>query len=171
MANFNLLSLSQREPLFSFHWVCEDITFPGCTKPLEGQFVESVDIPFNNIKIGDAVHSGSGYDYFPGTHDISSFALTLFEDASCTTLKFINEWKNRIKDIQGGTNIYRVAADYKSEIVVVLRDAKGDDVLTVKLIGVWPADTGNLGLNYTDANRITISQTFSADGQELHFMK
>ncbi len=158
--------LAFSDPLLSFKWVCTKLPFG-----FPPERVEAIDLPFLNIAVGDKTHIASGYMYYPSTHDISSFSMTLYEDSSASAMKFIWQWKRAVKDFK--TGFYNVPGvndnGYKKTIVVQLLDASNNPVITATLKGCWPADTGNFALNYTDTNRLTVVQTFSVDDQELQF--
>jgi len=134
---------------------------------LDPSYVESIDVPFNNISIADNWYGGSGYTYFAGPHDISSFSVTFYEDQKVSTLKYILAWKNLVKDFDSGFYNLPGLGDgkvgYKRSMRLLFLDSKNNAILQADLEGIWPADTGNLSLNYTDSGRITISQTFSCD--------
>jgi hypothetical protein len=158
---------SMPDPLLSFKWVCTEL-------PLDHpvHYVESINLPFLNVGIGDKAHASAGYSYFPSTHDISSFSITFYEDSNAKSSKFLWKWKNEIKDFS--TGLYNLpgsdGSGYKKTIKVALLDTANNKVLSANLLGVWPADTDSLNLNYTEVGgRITISQTFSIDDQELQF--
>lgn len=170
MGNGGLTSLQtllgMPDPLLNFKWVCSGLPFGH---PVN--YVEGIDLPFNNITNGNKSHVASGYSYYPGTHDISSFSMTFYEDVSALSSKFILAWKNKVKDFN--TGIYQLpgvgGSGYKQEVVVALLDQKNNPIMEVTLLGVWPTDTGNFNLNYTDSGRLTVTQTFSVDGQEVVF--
>jgi hypothetical protein len=164
MANTQIKDLLKRsDPLLSFKWVCpEDLPFG-----LPGNFVEGVDLPWRNIRIGEGVYQGSKYDFFPGPHDISSFQMTFYEDDKASCVKWIDGWKNEVKNFE--TGLYRLPSHYKKDIKVQLLDSQNNPIMTVTLIRCWPAETGNWSLNYTDNGRLTVSQTFSVDDQKIEF--
>lgn len=151
------------DPLLTFRWVAKSIPFG---LPLE--YMENIDIPFNNITISEGVHVGSRFEYYPGTHSISSFSASFYEDRLGTTLKWIQDWKSRVKNLKTGA--YKLPSDYKRVIEVVQMDNKGRSVITAKISGCWPADTSPMQLNYSDGtSRIIHQQTFSADNVEFDF--
>lgn len=154
--------LSLPDPQLSFKWRCKYLPF---SFPVH--YVESVDLPFNNVEVGDTTHVGASYIQYPGPHKISTTSLVFYEDRYCSSLKFLTGWKQKIKNFN--TGIYNLPGEYKQTIVVELMDNANNPVVTVTLLGCWPTDTGNLSLNYTDAGRVTISQVFSIDNQELFF--
>lgn len=164
--------LAMPDPLLTFKWVCTYLPFGH-----KLEYVESIDLPFLNVSIGDKTHMASGYIYFPGTHDISSFSMTFYEDSNGSSSKWIWGWKSKIKDFSTGLyNLPGTGSDddnapgFKKSIRVQLLDTANNPVISAQLIGVWPADTGNFGLNYTDTNgRVTVTQTFSVDDQKLTF--
>ena len=159
--------LALPDPLLTFKWVCTALPFGH---PLH--YVESIDLPFNNIDVGDKIHVAASYFYYPSTHNINAFSMTFYEDSSAATLKWLLGWKSQVKDLSSG--LYNLPGDgssgYKQTIKVQLLDAGNNPVMEASLIGVWPSDTGNLPLNSTDVTgRIVISQNFSIDDQSLEF--
>lgn len=156
------------DPLLTFRWYAKSLPFG-----MKNEYMESIDLPFNNISISEGVHVGSRFDYYPGTHSISSFSASFYEDRLGTTLKWIEDWKSRVKDLKRGgatAGAYKLPADYKRTIEVVQMDNKGNPVITAKISGVWPADTSPMALNYSDGtSRIIHQQTFSADDVEFTF--
>lgn len=152
-------ALDQRpDPLFDFKWLSDVIPLG-----LPPDYLESIDIPFMNITVGDAVYAGASFTYYPGTHNVSAFSATFYEDSLCTTLKWILAWKAKIKNFE--TGVYELPTVYKQDWTVKLLNTKNIPVMNIKLIGVWPSDTSNYSLNYTSNGRLTISQSFSIDNQ------
>lgn len=154
--------LSRPDPHLSFKWVCYDDTLPF---GLPSTYLEGIEVPFLNIKVQQGVFSGSGYNYFPGFHDISAFNMTLYEDQMASTLKWIYAWKKRIKDFNTGA--YELPINYKRDMKVCLLNTLNDIILKIHLMNIWPADTQSLNLGYTDDGRTIISQTFSIDSHDL----
>ena len=151
------------DPLLTFRWVAQSLPFG-----MKTEYMESIDIPFNNISISEGVHIGSRFEYYPGTHSISSFSASFYEDRLGTTLKWIQEWKSRVKNLETGA--YKLPSEYKRVIEVVQLDNKGKPVITARISGAWPADTSPMTLNYSDGtSRIVHQQTFSADDVTFKF--
>jgi hypothetical protein len=155
------------DPLLSFKWRTLELPFGHNV-----DYVESVDIPFLNIAVGDKAHVAASYNYYPSTHDIAAFSITLYEDSKVSSLKWVTDWKSKVKDLR--TGLYGLpgvdGSGYKQNISVYLMDTANNKILNVRLLGCWPSDTGNLPLNYTDSGRLTLTQTFSIDNQELEFL-
>lgn len=155
--------LHMSDPQLSFKWVS-----PLLPLGLESHFLESIDIPFNNIKVNDSVYGGSGYTYFPGSHDVSAFNASFYMDSLGTSLKWITAWKSLIKDFNTGA--YGLPSRYKQKWLVQLLNTKNDVVLGVDLQGVWPSETSAFNLNYTDNGRLVLTQSFSIDNAEVKFV-
>ena len=83
------------------------------------------------------------------------------------TLRRLTEWKNQIKNFK--TGVYKLPSEYKKNIRVSMLDTANNPVITADLLGIWPTDTGNVSLNYTGGERITITQNFSIDDADLLF--
>ena len=45
------------------------------------------------------------------------------------------------------------------------------EVVKITLCSVWPSDTGALSLDYSQSDRVKITQTFSCDDQKIVFLK
>jgi len=169
MGNPNLTHIQKLlnlpDPLLDFKWICRDGKLPF---GLPSEYLESIDLPFLNIRIKEGVFGGSRYTYYPGFHDISSFSVNFYEDSQGNVTRWLWQWKNRIKDFK--TGIYNLPSDYKRNLNIQLLDTNNTPVINASLIGVWPADTSNYQLNYTNNGRIIVGQTFSIDNQELEFL-
>ena len=157
--------LRQRnDPLLSFKWICPDEALPF---GLPSTYLESVDVPWNNIKVEGGVYVNGKYVYYPGAHDISGLNMVFYEDDKASCMKWIMQWKAAIKDFE--TGLYNLPKDYKKDMKVQLMDSKNNPIMTVELIGIWPEATSNWSLNYTDNGRLTVSQAFSIDDQIITF--
>lgn len=155
---FSIQKLMARpDPLMSFHWMCLDGTLPF---GLPCEYLESIDIPFTNVKT-DTVFSGSGYLSYPLSHEVEAFNMVLYEDSESSAVKWVNDWKSKIKDFNTGS--YGLPSEYKRDITVGMLSNNGAVSVRYTLIGVWPTQTANLSLNYTESGRITISQSFAID--------
>lgn len=153
--------LTRGDPLLTFQWVARSMPFPGLTPA----FIETFEIPFNNVK-SENVFSGGGYNYFPGFHDVSAFNVTFYGDSGGKSLKWLSDWKNRIKDFD--TGIYQLPSNYKRTWEVALVDNTGSAVIDVTLSGCWPADTASITLDYNDgAGKVTFNQNFSLDNASI----
>ncbi len=162
---------SHADPMLSFKWAAKSHTLPF---GLHSTFLESVDLPFNNIGVGETIYTGGGYDVYPGSHTISSVNLVFYEDQLGTCLKWIELWKSKVKNFRNG--IYNLPGDgglnsggYKQQIDLQMLNTRDERILDVSLIGLWPEATSNWSLNYTDNGRLTISQAFSIDDQIITY--
>lgn len=172
MAAPTLAALHRRtDPALSFKWACKDDTLPF---GLPSNFLESVDLPFNNIKVGETIYGGGGYSLFPGSHSISNVNLVLYEDQKCTTTQWIQLWKSKIKNFKTGS--YYLPGDgspgssgYKQAFTVQLLNTANSPILSAEFQGAWPENTSNWSLNYTDDGRLTVSQTFAVDDLVISF--
>lgn len=159
--------LSRKDPQPTWRWV---VTTGTKVLPfgLPASYVESIDVPFLNVQVQSPVFVAGGFVYFPGFHDIAAFGMTFYEDEDGTTLRWIQAWKNRIKNFTSGD--MGLPSEYKRDIPVSLLDNTGSVKVSILLKGCWPSDTGNIPLSYTDENgRLTYSQTFSIDDQTITF--
>lgn len=167
-----LAALMQRpDPLLSFKWACKNPTLPF---GLPAIYLESVDVPWNNIKIGETIYGGGGYSNVAGSHSIGSVNLVLYEDQKMTTLQWVLAWKAKIKDFE--TGIYGLPGDgseastgYKQALPVQMLDTANTPLCTFLFTGIWPENTNNWTLSYTEDGRITVSQSFSVDDMFITF--
>lgn len=156
--------LNRPDPLLSWRWVAKSVPF-GSEFGIDPSYVETFEIPFNNIK-SDPAFFGGGYQYFPGFHDVSAFNVTFYADSRGLTIRYLMYWKSKVKNFD--TGIYALPPEYKRNWNVALLDPAGEEVLEVELQGCWPADTGQLSLNYDDGSgRLTLNQNFSVDSSKV----
>lgn len=152
--------LNRPDPLLMFRWIVETVPF-GEQFGVGPEYVETFELAFNNVK-SDGVFFGGGYNYFPGFHDVSAFNITFYGDSRGKVLKWLNHWKNQVKNFS--TGIYNLPPQYKRDWVIYLLDAAGNPVASYKCTGCWPADTGQITLDYNDGSgRISVNQNFSVD--------
>lgn len=152
--------INRPDPLLTFRWIVETIPF-GDGFEVGPEYVETFELTFNNVKT-EGVFFGGGYNYFPGFHDVSAFNITFYADAKGNVLRWINHWKNQVKDFS--TGLYNLPPQYKRDFVIILIDAAGNDVASYKCGGCWPADTSQIALDYNDGSgRVLLQQNFSVD--------
>lgn len=157
-----------KDPLLSFKWYCE--TLPSFTKgaSLNAKHVEEVDLPFPNIQQKEGIFAGGTYAYYPGYETISAFDMTFYEDCKVTALKYLEDWRKRIRNPERGT--FYLPRNFKRHMTFVLVDQTNTKVARVTMYNCWPTARGNLALAYTSNERIKIQQNFSTDGQKLEFL-
>ena len=156
------LALDKRpDPLLDWRWYSPVLPLPG----LPSNYLESIDIPFNNIGKGEDVYGAGGFTCYPSSHTIGSFNTTFYEDDRGTTMDWILKWKSLVKSFT--TGFYGLPKDYKKDWTVNQVDAKNNVVMTMKLKGCWPSATSNFSLNYTSNGRITLAQEFICDDMEI----
>jgi hypothetical protein len=149
-----------KHPIFSFRWVCE--VLPGH----DNTYVETVNLPFPRFDKKSGWFGNGIFTYYPGFKDIDQFDLTIYEDTKCTTLKWLQNWKDAIaKD-----GVYGLPYQYKRDMSFVLLSTKGDAIMRAVLLGTWPEGTGAWDLNYEDARILKVTQTFSVDALALEFL-
>lgn len=160
-----LSAINRPDPLQGWRWLCSELPQGGPAH----HYLESIDIPFNNISAAPNWHQGGGFIIMPGTHSISAVSCTFYEDNTATTLKWINAWKNKVKNLV--TGIYGLPFEYKANWVLTLLDNQNNDILKLTLVDCWPTDTNNLSLTYASTDRLTIQQTFSVDDHKIEFLR
>lgn len=155
--------LALPDPLLQFKWIAKFLPFD-----LPTSYMESIDLPFNNISVSEGVYQAGKFVYFPGTHTISAFTAAFYEDRKGSSLAWLHRWKRAVKDFETGE--YGLPKDYKRNIIVTQLNSKNDAVITAKLKGCFPTDTSPTTLNYTDGTaRVIHQQSFSVDDVELTF--
>lgn len=158
------LATTRKDPLFSWHWaITSEIPF-GKEYGVDHSFIETVEIPFNNVT-SDGVFAGSGYDYLPVFHNVAAFTINVYADADGNSLKWLMAWKGKVKDFS--TGLYGLPSEYKRDFQISLFNQKGKTVIKARLIGVWPADTGPIPLQYSSSDRLVYSQNFSIDDMSI----
>lgn len=159
--------LMRLDPLLVFQWVAKTVPF-GEQFEVTPAYIETLEIPFCNVK-AEGVFFGGGYNYFPGFHDISAFNVTFYGDSRGRVLRWLMSWKARVKNFE--TGIYQLPGNYKQDWEVALLDNAGNTVHEATLHGCWPADTGQVSLDYSDgAGRISFNQNFSIDYMSMRGM-
>lgn len=163
--------LSLPDPLLSFKWVCLLLPFQDITR-MRPEYVEAVDLPFNNIGVAQGVFSAGGFTMYPTSHTVSTLAVTFYEDRFGTAGAYLQYWKSLVKNFEtgeyglphSGISTSTSKPGYKQDILVALLDQKNEIVVRARVKDVFPSDTNALSLNYTDGtSRITMQQTFSVD--------
>lgn len=160
------------DPLLTFRWVVKTlpiIDLDGSTFQLDTNFVETFEIPFNNVT-SSGIFFGGGRRYFPEFHDVSAISVNFYGDVENKSLKYIWAWKRRVKNFD--TGLYSLPTQYKHTVNAVLLDPMGEGIMEASVIGMWPADTQAVPLEYTDGSgRIVYSQNFSVDIMNLKFLR
>ncbi len=158
------LTKGRSDPLLNFKWVTEEFLFG-----LPGSYLESVDLPFNNLSVRQGIYNGGSFTYYPGTNNISSVSMTFYEDSEGSTVQWLEGWKAKVFDSK--TGLRKLPSNYKRVVQVHLLDTEGEKVITAVLEGLFPDATQNIQLSYNESGRITISQTFSCDNGSFKFLK
>lgn len=149
--------LNLPDPMLQFKWRAKTLPFD-----LPTEYMEGIDLPFNNIGVSEGVHVASRHYFYPGIHTVSQFQATFYEDRNGRAHAWIENWKKKVKNFE--TGVYQLPSAYKQKMEVQMLDQKNNAILTATIIGCWPADTQPIQLNYTDGSgRVTLQQTFSCD--------
>ncbi len=153
-----------REPLLSFKWMCTELPFGFETK-----YVESVDLPFPSLNIKQGLFGAGTFTYYPGFEEISAFDIQFYEDSRARTLKWLKDWKERIRDPRNGA--FYLPTNYKYDITVHLLDTTGKPILKAICKNCWPTTKGNWNLNYQGGGEaLKVHQNFSVDRLELEWL-
>ena len=150
------LTLDKRpDPQLDWKWWS-----PNIPLGLPSNYLESIDLPFNNIDVGETLYAGGRYFNYPGPHKIGNFGATFYEDQKGTALLWVQKWKALIKTKAGA---YNLPSAYKQNWKITLLTTQNVPVLTAELVGCWPLATSNYSLNYTGNGRLIVSQEFAVD--------
>lgn len=164
MVGFTDLSLlfdnKRADPLLFFRWVVTGEVPFSQQFGIDHTWIESVELPFPNIQ-ADGVFGGSTYSYFPQFHNVAAVTVNIYGDGEGKFLKWLMYWKSQVKNLS--TGLYKLPYQYKRDLQVSLLNSKGSEIVKAKLLGIWPADTGNLSLDYNGSERVIVSQNFSVD--------
>jgi hypothetical protein len=147
-----------REPLLNFKWHCLTMPFDFDT-----DYVENANIPFPSLNVKEIMEAGKK-TYYPGFLELSSFDLTLYEDVSARSRKYIQKWQERIRHPTEG--YYYLPSNYKRDIEFELLNNQNQVVLTVRLLDCWPTQGNAWELVPNGGDRLTVQQNFATDGME-----
>lgn len=150
------------DPLFDFKWVCKSLPFGH-----DYSYVEEVGIPFPTINQKEGLFGAGTYTYYPGFEQTNAFDMTLYEDSVLSTTKWLEEWKNKVRNPSSGG--YYLPRNFKRNIPVELMNTEGTVVCEITLINCWPIGRAAWDLNYTNNNRLRVQQNFSIDRLEIAF--
>lgn len=150
--------IKRGDPVLQHQWIIQ-----GDFNGLPSEYIESIELPFNNVEAAVNLFVGGGYTVFPGFHKIGGINVNFYNDAKLVAFKSLMDWKLRIKDFQ--TGVYYYPHEYKANVTATLVNSKGEGILSCKLIGIWPTDTSTFTLDQA-AEVLHLSQAFSVDDQE-----
>lgn len=154
------------DPLLTHHWECEHLpSFSGTSLP--ARYVETVDLPMPELDVKEGIFGAGTFTYLPGYESFPAFNLSIYEDNSARALKYLNKWREAIRE--PSTGLYHLPHNYKKTITLGLYNAQGQKVLTVKLFNCWPTSISELRLTGEDAERVVHQVNMSCDGSELIF--
>lgn len=161
-----LEAANRPDPLLSFKWVCSDATLPF---GLPCHYLEAIEMPWENVQ--SSPHNEAGRQvHYPGQLELSGLNITLYEDQKGTAMKWITDWKRKVRDPD--TNFYGLpygVDGFKQKMSISLLDTKNNEIMTVLLRGIWPEATSAWSLNYTDSGRLVVSQSLAIDKQMIFF--
>lgn len=144
-----------REPMLSFYWLCLDL--PGH----DPRYVESISLPFPSISPKEGLFGAGKYSYYAGFLNVSAFDMVFYEDSKLSTVKWLRKWQERIRN--PATGAFYLPTYYKENLLIELKNTKGESIAQVKLLNVWPTQMSNWDLTYTGGDRIKVQQNFSVD--------
>jgi len=146
-----------RSPLLDFYWYCVELPFD-----LDPSYVETVTLPVPSINM-KPVFMGARFRQYPGFRELSAFDITLYEDVSLRSFRWVEDWRNRVMDPETGT--YFLPGNYKRSMKFALTDGRTTDtpVLTATLIDVWPTTTSAIELTNSGGQPIKVRQNFAID--------
>lgn len=145
----------------NWKWVYADASLPF---GLPYEYVEGCSLSFNNLS-ANQIHVNAGFLMMPGTHTVAPISVTFAESGTGIVTKWIESWKAKVKDFKSG--LYGGQSDYKRDMKFSLLDTRGNAHTTLRYMGCFPLETGNLDLEYSESGRVSISQPFSVDDMEV----
>lgn len=149
-----------RTPLTDWKWRCSSLPFG-----MDTDYVETVSLPFPSFNIKPLFGAGT-FSYYPGFEEISAFDVQLYEDESLRSLKWLTNWKGKIRNPETGA--YFLPTNYKYDLEFELLGTRNNVVLKAKAINCWPSQKGNWDLTNTSTNGLLkVHQNFSCDGVKL----
>lgn len=156
-------AIMRPDPLLTFRWEVADVP-DGESYGVNSSYIEGIEVPFNNVRT-TGVFMGGTYKYFPEFHDRSPINVVFYADSEGRALKYLMAWKQQVKDFKSGK--YNLPVEFKKDMTLHLLNTRGERVIIVTYIGMWPADTNPVSLDQDGTGRITFSQTFSIDDVEI----
>lgn len=153
----------ENEPMLDFYWICTKL--PGH----DPRYVESISMPFPSFSKKEGLFGAGAFSYYPGFSDISAFDIVLYEDQQLSTVKWLKQWSERIRN--PNTGAFYLPSFYKEDIEVELQNTQGKVIAQAILKNVWPTEKGNWDLKYTGTGeRLNVHQNFSIDSLVLKFL-
>lgn len=151
--------MGDRSPVSTNGWSCESLPFGH-----DADYVENVDIPHPSVNIKPLFGAGT-FTYYPGFVEISAFNITLYEDHSMRTTKWLYYWLSRIRN--PSTGAYYLPPNYKRDLNFTLYNTKGEPILNVAAKNCWVSTADNWSLVPGEGEVLKLSVNIATDGLEL----
>lgn len=150
-----------RSPLWDWKWHCTSLPYG-----MDTDYVESISLPFPSFNIKPLFGAGT-FSYYPGFEEVQAFDIQFYEDEALRTSKWLQMWKERIRDPDVGA--FYLPTNYKMDMEFELLNNQNARVMTAVCKNVWPSTKSNWELNYTSTNgMLKVHQNFSTDGIKLY---
>lgn len=161
MGEFSLDKLQERkDPLLLYRWICVELPFY-----MDINYVESISLPFPTVDVVDPLYGAGTFFHYPGFVRVDSFSMTMYEDETFVSTKWLMGWIGKIRNYKYGW--YNLPTIYKRDMTFALYDNTETEIVQAKIRGCFPTQIANLELNYTSSERAIINATFSADSVEF----
>lgn len=134
-----------REPMQTWKWYLKAFPVIG-GRTLPTSYCESVNLPFAQFNTIQKEVAGTTLT-FAGTSSIDGFNMTVFEDASASTIGYFQDWQALVQNPRTGG--YNVPKYYWKNLEVVLMNTRNEDIATSIIRNAWPISLGEVQLDQT----------------------
>lgn len=126
-------------------------TFKAMTTSIPGALTEKVLVPLHGIELG----------YQGRTNFSHTLAITLLETRDVGTRDMLRRWQRIGRDWTTNTGTYKEV--YSTTVELILYDDLPSEVKRIKLIGVFPENIDDAGLDGSASAAVNISCTLHYD--------
>ena len=155
MADLSIRSNYDVQRIYNWQFI---ITSP-LSITLDTFLIESVSCPFTGTE-AEPFHVGGGSLFLPSFFSTPSLTLEMVETNKGEVLRFLESWKELVVSKKG---VFGYPSDFKVQASLLLLDLNKDEHTTIKLEGLWPANTPPIRFTYQESDKVTITQDFSVD--------
>jgi hypothetical protein len=121
--------------------------------------VTEVSTPYFTIETRKNI-SGASYWYSPTHNDIASISMTMMEDQSGSTFRYIDAWKNMMMNSNG---TYNPPAFFKKEIYMYRLNLMKKDFQVFKYVGYFPNEVAEVSNSYEENSLLKYQISFTGD--------
>jgi len=124
-------------------------------------YVEAVTIPQYNFDSYSFVEASQTFNMPSETGSLNA-NLTMYEDSSYTTIKYLTTWSLLVRDYNGD---YGNPSIFKKTIYCNLHDTASHTTpkLTMKLVGCWLSSIDHISLEHRNSTNITYGVQLNVD--------